>query len=69
MARKKKKSSRRKRLESLLYKFTHRDYKGRMGGKPSVMILRSSGSTIVPVEDLTNRELVRNMPRKAFSNS
>lgn len=62
--RKKSKSKRRKKFEALVYKYTHRDYKGRTDGKPSIMILRNGGTTIVPVEELTNRELVQHIPRK-----
>jgi hypothetical protein len=60
----KRKSKRRKQMEALVYRKTHKDYKGRFQGKPSIMVLRKEGSTIVPVEELTIKELVSRLPRR-----
>jgi hypothetical protein len=64
MPRKRKKSARRRRFEKLVYQYTHKDYKTKVDGKPSVLVLRRGGTTLVPVEELTNREIVSHLPRK-----
>jgi hypothetical protein len=60
----KRKSKRRKFFENLVYKLTHRDFKTKSGGKPKILVLRNEGTTLVPVAELTNRELVARLPRR-----
>ena len=44
---------------ALIWKHTHRDFKGVQDGRKSIMILRNGGSTIVPLDCLTDEERVK----------
>ena len=60
------KSFRRARYEDLAWKAAYKDYKltklfGRKGRY--LLVHRTGGTTIVPVEGLTNKELLRFVPR------
>jgi hypothetical protein len=46
-----------------VWKATHRDYKGKIDGKKAVMVYRN-GTTSVPLDDLTNAEIIRLLPQK-----
>jgi hypothetical protein len=50
------KSDRRK-TESAIWNATHKDYRGRVIGKRSVLIMHKDKTTLVPLSSLTNKEL------------
>lgn len=45
----------------LIYRHFCKDYKGRIDGKPSVMIYRQ-GTCIVMLDDLTDDEIAQHLP-------
>lgn len=52
------KSEREKKLDGI-YRKMHRDYKGKIGGVRTVMVLRAGGSCLVGLNDLTDDEIER----------
>lgn len=40
-----------------IWRKTHRDYKGKVGDVKTIMILRSGGSCLVALDDLTDEEV------------
>jgi hypothetical protein len=42
--------------DKLIWKHTHSDFKGTQNGKRTIMVNRNGGSTIVPIELLTEEE-------------
>ncbi len=46
-----------------IWKATHADYKGVHNGEKSILVLRSGGTTIVPLSELTDAEIERHLPR------
>lgn len=48
-----------------VYRATHADYKGKINGQRSIMVLRSGGTTIVPLHDLTDKEVEDRLPKKS----
>jgi hypothetical protein len=48
----------RAKLEKGVYRKTHKDFKGRLDGKPSILVCRAEGTTIVTMEQLTEEELL-----------
>jgi hypothetical protein len=47
---------------ALIYRHTHRDYRGTINGEKSIMTLRNGGSTIVPLSALTDDEIAGALP-------
>jgi hypothetical protein len=47
---------------ALIYRHTHRDYKGTVGGEKSILILRNGGTTAVPLSCLTDAEIAERLP-------
>lgn len=45
----------------LIYRHTHRDYKGRVSGVPSILVLRGS-TMLFPLSDLTDEEIASRLP-------
>lgn len=56
----------RKKLESLVYKHTHADFKGRFedGTRTILKFVPSVGTCVVALSSLTDEELVEKLPRK-----
>ena len=48
----------RTKLEKSVYRKTHKDFKGILDGKPSILVCRAEGTTIVTMEQLTEDELL-----------
>lgn len=46
----------------LIFKWTHSDFKSRPGYVPTLMLLRSGGSTLVPLSMLTDEEIESRLP-------
>lgn len=44
---------------------THRDYKGVIDGKKTIMVFRN-GTQLVPLDDLTNAEIAGRLPAKVL---
>lgn len=56
----------RKALETLAYRHTHRDFKGRLpNGERTILVLREGGTTLVNLSALTEAELRRKLPSPA----
>lgn len=53
--------SRAKKL-ALIYRHTHRDYKGRIDGIKTVLVLRAGGTTLVDLNSLTDAEIAIMLP-------
>jgi len=51
----------------LIYKNTHRDYKGEYNGERSILALREGGTTIVPLSQLTDAEIESRLPKSEAS--
>ena len=47
---------------ALIYRHTHRDYKGKIGGCGSILVLRDGGTTLVMMTDLTDAEIASRLP-------
>jgi hypothetical protein len=47
----------RSRLESLVWKFTHKDFKSVVDGKRSVLVNGPQGATLTPLARLSDEEL------------
>lgn len=45
----------------LIYRWTHSDFKGRIDGEPSILVLRGS-TTLVMLKDLTDAEIADKLP-------
>lgn len=52
----------RAKLLTLIYRHTPRDYKGRLNGERTVLVLRKGGTTLVPLSALTDEEIHRMLP-------
>lgn len=52
----------RKTALELIWKKTHKDYKGGRGKNRSIMVLRNGGSKIVLLTDLTTDEIIKRLP-------
>ena len=48
----------------LVWKHTHRDFKGTIDGVRTIMVFRN-GSVLVCLEDLTEQEIADRLPKKA----
>lgn len=46
----------------MVYQRTHSDFKGRMDGVRTIMVLRQGGSTLVRLDDLTEAEIDDRLP-------
>lgn len=46
----------------LIYRHTHRDYKGSYGGAKSIMVCRDGASCLVPLDCLTEAEIADRLP-------
>jgi hypothetical protein len=58
-------AKRRKKLEALVWKHKHADFKGKVGGKKTVLkLIAGSGTCLVELSSLTDGELVDMLPRK-----
>jgi hypothetical protein len=51
---------------ALIWKHTHRDYKGKIDGVKYVLVLREGGTCSVALTDLTDAEVIRLMPRPSL---
>jgi hypothetical protein len=49
----------RDRKLNVIYRHTHRDYKGRINGARYILALRAGGTQLVPLDDLTDFEVDR----------
>lgn len=47
---------------TLIYRHTHRDYKGRLNGQRTVLTLRQGGTTLVQLDSLTDAEIADKLP-------
>lgn len=47
---------------TLIYRHTHRDYKGNAGGVRSIMVHRGGASCVVPLDGLTEAEVANLLP-------
>lgn len=47
---------------TLIYRHTHRDYKGNYNGVKSIMVCRGGASCIVPLDELTEAEVADLLP-------
>jgi hypothetical protein len=45
---------------------THRDFRSKLNGKKSILVLREGGTTLVPLEDLTDTEIAQKMPKNVM---
>lgn len=53
----------RKQALALIYRHTSRDYKGRLAdGTRSILVLRNGGTTLAPLDQLTDAEIARLVP-------
>lgn len=51
----------RKQKETLIYRHTHRDYRGSTGDK-AILVMRAAGTTLVPLTELTEAEVEDLLP-------
>lgn len=51
----------RKAALKLIYRHTHKDYKGKIDGKPSILVFRG-GTCLVMLDDLTDAEIADKLP-------
>jgi hypothetical protein len=51
----------RKKALTLIYRHTHRDFKGNMNGQKTILMYRN-GTTLVNLEDLTDAEIASELP-------
>jgi hypothetical protein len=55
----------RKKLEALLWKNTHKDFRGSIDGEKNVLINRGGeGTCLVPLSALTDEELLGKLPKR-----
>ena len=56
----------RKQLEALVWKHTHRDYRGKIDGKRNIMGMdpKTGGSCLVFLHQMTEEELIEALPSK-----
>jgi chorismate mutase len=55
----------RKKLEALLWKNTHKDFRGSIDGAKNVLINRGGeGTCLVPLDALTDEELLGKLPKR-----
>jgi hypothetical protein len=55
----------RKKLESLLWKYTHKDFRGSIDGVKNVLVNRGrEGTCLVPLSVLTDDELLGKIPKR-----
>ena len=47
---------------TLIYRHTHRDYKGKVGGVGAILVLRDGGTTLVGMTSLTEKEIASLLP-------
>ena len=47
---------------ALIYRHTHRDFKGKIGGVGAIMILRDGGTSLVMMTALTDAEIESKLP-------
>ena len=47
---------------ALIYRHTHRDYKGNLNGERNILTLRQGGTTLVPMSALTAEEIADKLP-------
>ena len=52
----------------LVWRHTHRDYKGKLNGERSIMVYRQ-GTCLVLLKDLTDEEIESRIPRAHKENS
>ena len=52
----------REKTLALIYRHTHKDYKGKIGGCGAIMVLRKGGTSLVMMTDLTDAEIASNLP-------
>jgi hypothetical protein len=52
----------RKQKLALIWKRTHRDFKGRMDGVRTIMVYRN-GTCLVALDDLTDEEIESKLPK------
>lgn len=52
----------RERKLNLIYKHTHRDYKGHLEGFKAILILREGATTLARLIDLTDAEIEAKLP-------
>jgi len=52
----------------LVWKHTHRDYKGMLEGQRSIMVYRN-GTCLVLLKDLTDKEIDERIPRACKENA
>ncbi len=46
----------------LIYRHTHRDFKGKIGGSGAVLVMRNGGTTLVMMTALTDAEIAKMLP-------
>ncbi len=46
----------------LIYRHTHRDYRGTVNGVKSILVLRPEGTCLVPLDTLTDTEIANKLP-------
>lgn len=54
----------RKKLESLLWKNTHKDFRGSIDGVKNVLLLTAQGTCLYPLSALTDEELLSKIPKR-----
>jgi len=57
----------RKKLEAALWRHTHKDFRGSIDGVKNILILRSAGTCLVSIKDLSDEELLNKLPRKIMT--
>jgi hypothetical protein len=56
------KTEREKQLDQI-YRAMHRDYKGKIDGVRTVMVLRAGGSCLIALDSMTDEEIARHLPK------
>lgn len=54
-------ATRREKLR-LIHRWTHRDFKGRVGGIQSLLLNRQGATQLVPLDELTDAEIDERLP-------
>ena len=54
----------RKKLESLVYKHTHKDFKGKIDGNRTILVGTPEGTCLVFLSSLTDEQLWSRVPQK-----
>jgi hypothetical protein len=53
---------------ALIWRFTHRDYKGRVGGVRHILTwIEGSGTCLVRLDSLTNEQIEKKLPPHAYT--